>query len=242
MMKLVIFAVLGLCVGIGGGSAFAVMKAKTAHAAEVARTATTVADSLAKVQEVGDKHVASAGAPDSAGTAVDSSGAHAGGVSERNHAAADSPEHAVAKPGPAAVGTQTSAPTPSVASHDPPPVAPVTTSAKPGKSFDRALATVASNGTPTVAGSSFKPRPPALPAKPITIAPPAPGVTKVAKIFAAMPAKDAAKVLEQLGDNDIQSVLGGLNEKQAAAILQNFPTARAAAISKAALRSAMVKP
>lgn len=242
MMKLVIFAVLGLCVGIGGGSAFTVMKAKTAYAAEVARTAKTVADSLEKVQDVGGKHVASAGATDSARTAVDSSGTHAGGISEGTHATAGSPEHAVAKPGAAAAGAHATEPTPGVASHDPPPAAPVTTSAKPGKSFDRALATVESNGTPTVTGSSFKPRPPALPAKPIAIAPPAPGVTKVAKIFAAMPAKDAAKVLEQLDDNDIQSVLGGLNEKQAAAILQNFPTARAAAISKAALRSAMVKP
>ncbi len=68
---------------------------------------------------------------------------------------------------------------------------------------------------------------------------PAPGVEKVAKIFAAMPPKDAAMVLEQLEDSEVQSVISTLSEKQAAAILRNFPPARAATISKAVLRAAV---
>ena len=242
MMKLVIFALLGLCVGIGGGSAFTVMKAKTLFAADVARKAKTVADSLEKAQEQGSKHVASAVAPDSVGTAADSSGTHEGGASAGNHLEASAPEHVSGKPEAATSGSQATKSTPDESSHGSAATVPTKPITKPGKTFDRALATIESNGTPTVTGSTLRPRPPALPAKPMAIIPPSPGVTKVAKIFAAMPAKDAAKVLEQLDDHEVQSVLGGLNDKQAAAILQNFPTARAAAISKAALRSAMVKP
>jgi flagellar motility protein MotE (MotC chaperone) len=44
-------------------------------------------------------------------------------------------------------------------------------------------------------------------------------------------------VLEQLDDAEVQAVISSVSEKQAAAILQNFPPARAAVISKAVLRS-----
>ena len=66
MIKLILFAVVGLLVGIGGGSAVSVMNAKKVYAAEVSRRASIVADSIAKAEEEGAKHVAAtADHPDS---------------------------------------------------------------------------------------------------------------------------------------------------------------------------------
>jgi flagellar motility protein MotE (MotC chaperone) len=50
-----------------------------------------------------------------------------------------------------------------------------------------------------------------------------------------MPARDAAKVLEQMDDADIKQILSRLNDKKAAEILALIPSARVALISKAAL-------
>jgi flagellar motility protein MotE (MotC chaperone) len=48
--------------------------------------------------------------------------------------------------------------------------------------------------------------------------------------------------LEQLEDGEIQAIVGGLSDKQAAAILQALPPQRAAAISRAALRTGVREP
>lgn len=215
MMKLVIFAVLGLLVGIGGGSAVSVMNAKKAYAAHVAEKAALVADSLAKAEEEGTTHAAAdehEGAPEAT---VDSTAA------ETHVAAAES--------------------------HGPAPEAhpptPPTVKTAPPKGYSRAVQTVESNGAPgTVPRTASKPTPPAKPIPTAPAASPAPGAAKVAKIFAAMPPKDAAMVLEQLDDAEVQSVISSLSEKQAAAIMRNFPPQRAALISKAVLRSALAKP
>lgn len=213
MIKLILFAVVGLLVGIGGGSAVSVMQAKQVYAAEVSRRASVVADSIAKAEEEGAKHVAenhdladSASAHDSA--AIDSQVAQ--------ESAAHTTDAQPARP--------------------PRPIA-----TKPPTDYNRALQTVESNGAPgTVPKIVTRPAPPAKPIATAMTA--APGASKVAKIFAAMPPKDAATVLEQLDDAEVQSVISSLNEKQAAAILRNLPPARAALISKAVLRSALVKP
>jgi len=204
MMKLMILAVLGLLVGIGGGSAVSVMNAKKAFAADVARKASVVADSLAQAEEEGTAHAATdAHATDSAAT-PDTTAAE-------THVAATE-EHA-----------------------------PAPAKAPPPKPYSRAVQTVESNGAPgSVPRGGSKA---ALPPKPIPTAPAhAPGAAKVAKIFAAMPPKDAAMVLEQLDDTEVQSVIASLSEKQAAAILRNFPPPRAALISKGVLRAALAKP
>lgn len=57
-------------------------------------------------------------------------------------------------------------------------------------------------------------------------------------MFGAMQPKDAARVLEQMGDDDVRSILGSLSSKQQAAILGTFPTQRAATILQATLRTA----
>jgi hypothetical protein len=228
MIKVILFAVIGLLVGLGGGSAVSVMKAKKAYAADVAHKAQLVADSLAKAEEEGGKHVASKekGADSTAhdSTATDSAVVKGEGGKGAEHAP------------PTDVATH-DAPPPKVeaapAKHEPAPATP--------KTYSRAVKTVEANGT-RPEGTRTATRP-SLPPKPLPAAPVQPGAAKVAKIFAAMPPKDAAKVLEQLDDAEVQSVISAVSEKQAAAILQSFPPARAAAISKAVLRSHLpVKP
>jgi flagellar motility protein MotE (MotC chaperone) len=55
---------------------------------------------------------------------------------------------------------------------------------------------------------------------------------RVAKIFTSMDAKAAAKVLEQMNDNDVHIILGYVGAKQAAAILSALPPERVAKLSK----------
>ena len=237
MVKIIIFAVLGLVVGLGGGSAFSVMRAKKAFAADTAVRAKVVADSLAKLEEGGAKHAEKGPAHgDSTLAAADSATSEAGEATPHDaHTDAAKPEgEAEAK-----VGGE-----PAAAPHGATPTdTPAKSAGKAPRSFSRAVETVEAHGTPKSSAALSAVRLPALPPKPVpTTAQPAPGAAKVAKIFAAMPAKDAAKVLEQLDDSEVQAVLSNVSDKQAAAILQSFPATRAAAISKAVLRSALVKP
>lgn len=60
---------------------------------------------------------------------------------------------------------------------------------------------------------------------------------RLARTFGAMGSKDAARVLEQLSDADIGTVLGYLNERQAAGIMSNFDPERAARLGERALRN-----
>ncbi len=53
---------------------------------------------------------------------------------------------------------------------------------------------------------------------------------RLAKIFTAMQAKDAARVLGQMEDRDIRKVLSLMNDRQVAAILAALPAERAAAV------------
>jgi hypothetical protein len=59
---------------------------------------------------------------------------------------------------------------------------------------------------------------------------------RLSRIFAAMTPRDAAKVLQQLDDSDIVSIVGSLTEKQAAAVLMAMAPERAAVISRGTLR------
>lgn len=60
---------------------------------------------------------------------------------------------------------------------------------------------------------------------------------RLAKIFGAMQAKDAAKVLEQMTDSDIRAILGLMGDRQAAAIIATFPAQRAATIARGGSRA-----
>lgn len=59
---------------------------------------------------------------------------------------------------------------------------------------------------------------------------------ELAKLFASMQARDAAKVLEQMEDFEVQVILGALGNREAAAILSNLTPERAAVISRAVIR------
>jgi hypothetical protein len=59
---------------------------------------------------------------------------------------------------------------------------------------------------------------------------------RLSRIFAAMTPRDAAKVLQQLDDADVVSIVGSLTEKQAAAVLMAMAPERAAIISRGTLR------
>lgn len=60
---------------------------------------------------------------------------------------------------------------------------------------------------------------------------------KLAKMYAAMSPKEAARVLEQMDDPEVQAILGELRDRQAAAILSAMAPARAAAITRLAIRA-----
>lgn len=226
MLKLILFAVVGLVVGIGGGSAVSVMKAKQAYAADVARKAKLVADSLARAEEEGAKAVAHA-----AGDSTAHDGAGAAGDAAQAAEAAHAAEAAPARGAPHAAASRK----PATGDAGAPTATPGAATA--ARAYGRATQTVEANGGAAVRSAVAKP--PAPPARPLPDAAAAPGMAKVAKIFAAMPPKDAAKVLEQLDDIEVQGVISALAEKQAAAILQNFPAPRAALISKGVLRSVL---
>lgn len=220
MIKLIIFLVLGLAVGIGGGTAASVMKARKAFAAFEAGKAKAVADSIAKDAEhpKGDVATSEHGDPATDSVKVDSAVA--------SHDAPETPKtpekdaHGVPK---APVTAKAPAGGREPAAHAP---------AKPAKpsGTSKAVETVVAGG------STDRPRLAALPPKPAAAVIGTTQSEKVAKIFGQMPAKDAAKVLEQLDDNEVQAILTGLSAKQAAGIMQNLPAARAAAISKLVLR------
>ncbi len=61
------------------------------------------------------------------------------------------------------------------------------------------------------------------------------GATKLAKIFSAMQAEDAADVLQEMRDDEIEFILQHMSERQAAQILGLFEPARAAALSSVVL-------
>ncbi|MBK8250686.1 MAG: hypothetical protein IPK85_25300 [Gemmatimonadetes bacterium] len=214
-MKLALFAILGLLLGAGGGSAMAVMKAKKAFAAYDAKRAKVVADSI-------EHGMRPAGGADSTHAAATDSSHAAPDTAHGPAAVATAGDHG---PGPGAPPA-----TPSKAGADKHAPAPPDHAPAPARGRQRAVATVESNGGTTPRGK------PTLPVPAPRVTTPAPGSDKMGKIFGAMPAKDAARVLEQLSDPEVHDILRALSDKQAAGILQFLPAARAAAISKLALK------
>jgi hypothetical protein len=59
---------------------------------------------------------------------------------------------------------------------------------------------------------------------------------RLAKLFGAMQAREAARVLERMSDSDIQVVLNQLADRQAAGILSNLSPERAAQLTQVVLR------
>jgi hypothetical protein len=59
---------------------------------------------------------------------------------------------------------------------------------------------------------------------------------RLAKVFTAMEAKQAAKVLQHMEDADVQIILGYVGPRQAATIMAELPPERVAALSKRAMQ------
>ena len=60
---------------------------------------------------------------------------------------------------------------------------------------------------------------------------------RLAKVFTAMEAKQAAKVLQHMEDADVQIILGYVGPRQAASIMAELPPERVATLSKRALQA-----
>lgn len=60
---------------------------------------------------------------------------------------------------------------------------------------------------------------------------------RLARTFAAMSPRDAARVLELMSDSDVRTLMGYLNERQSAGILSNLSPSRAARLGELVLRS-----
>ncbi len=59
---------------------------------------------------------------------------------------------------------------------------------------------------------------------------------RIAKVFTSMDAKQAAKVLEHMTDNDVEIILGYVGPRQAASIMAALPPERVATLSKLAMQ------
>jgi hypothetical protein len=213
-MKIALVAVVGLVVGVGAGTAVGALKVKGQIMEERAQAA---ADSVAAGHDAPAVSYGSDGAvsvvlppdPDSASVPGDSV-AH-DSVSMVENDPTTEPEHAAPAEAPdeAAPGQEVVA-------------------AVPGDSAATAVGVPATGegGTPT---SASVPKRAAVPLNPE-------GAKKLAKIFGAMKAVDAAAVLAEMTDEEVQAVLGQMNDRIAAPILVNFPADRAAKLGREVLR------
>jgi hypothetical protein len=215
---LVIPAVLALVVGLAGSSGYAVMHARTEHAAQL-----VTLDSLAKAYT--DSVRADSAHADSLhgdSTHVDSLAADSLLAPTTDSIRALLDAHAGDDHAPAAPSTPASGAT-----------------AAPTTSKDAAA------GKTTILGAGTKPADSASTPKRDDLASAATAASRaiaesanetiperrLAKIFGAMSARDAAKVLEQMSDGDVRTILALMADRQAAAVLAALPASRAALIT-----------
>jgi hypothetical protein len=90
--------------------------------------------------------------------------------------------------------------------------------------------------------------PAAVAAPAAELAPPAPAAAspleteRVVRMFGTMKPQEAARVLEQMGDDEVRVLLGALSERKAGAILSSMPPQRAASISRPSLQNRRSTP
>ncbi len=173
MIRMILFVVVGLLAGLGAGTGFAVIKAKSAFASDSARRAKAVSDSLAE-------HTAAppASNADAAVEHVDSAD-----ESHEDRSMASTPP-AGSRPSPATAAPERKTGAPQEASRH--------AGAEPAAAAGGPASPAASSAPGTTA------RPPVTTAASVgdDVAQP----RRISRIFAAMPARDAAKVLAQMDD------------------------------------------
>ena len=230
MLRLIMPFAVGLLAGLGGTSALAVTRAK--EAAKHAVPAKAASDSTHA-----DSTRSAAHAP-SAPTADTTHAATAAAPPDSAHA---DPAHAAAEPAvkPTAAGSHASA-KPTAKSAPARAPAPTVAQTRGGHDARDTRAGTTSDTTPD-AKAGATPRLPGLEVVERLAAASAddakvPAERRLAKYFGAMPAKDAAKILEQMDDRDVQTILSFVGDRQAAAILGSLSPQRAASIGRASLR------
>ena len=206
MGKLIVPLIIGLLMGVSGGGFFSVYQAGKAHASAVA-----------DAQKRGLKPASDSthAATDSAGIS-DTTAAHGGG------------DHTATEPSTAEPTTATAAAPAAAAAHAPAahaPAAQATETHTPVVTKPSATPAIAAPVAPAKQGA-----PPNDDAA--TAAATQAHQRRLAKIFATMGPKDAARVLGQMNDHDVGIILGLLSDRQTAAILTNLPAPRAAALSQ----------
>lgn len=231
-MRILLIGVGALLLGVGGG---AYVSASRAAAPLVEELKAARADSLAALGEDGHGEEHPTEAPDDAeaeatadqGPAPDRS--HDDDGTEGTHAQASSAE---GQGGPAGPGRTTAETGPSAAQPG----------GAPSGAADGSGAGAETGGLPSAARSGPQgPTPGARPAGGSTdagsavTAPDPEASRKLARIFGAMRPGDAAAVLTEMTNAEVEAILLTLSERQAAAILGNFEPDRAAGLSRAVL-------
>jgi hypothetical protein len=241
MKKLLIPVLIAVLAGVGGGSGFAYMRASKAYVAD----STQLADSLKAHPPAAQDSLA----PDSSAHAATPS-VHVPTTEVLPMTPADSIRaveesraslHGATKglpdaAPPAPVTADPKSPDPKHATTKPDPKHPEPTAVDPKHAAPVAPADAPKPGSTTASVANIvrdarnEAMNTALPEQ------------RLSKIFAAMSAKDAAKVMEQMPDADVRAILAMMSDRTAAAVLSQFPAARAAAITKGATRAPESKP
>lgn len=214
-MKVVIFAAAGLVAGLGGGTAWRALQVKTEVEARYIAAADSAAAALA--DSLAAAHAASA---------PDEGGAHDGGV----HESAADPGHESGTEG----------------AHDADPGQVEVAggaSGEAGAGDEEAAVGEAqaeeeegAGGGPDATGEEEA----AAPESQASQADDGPagteeGARRLARVFSAMRPNDAARVLAELSDPEVEAILLRLGDRQAGQILSTFPAERAAVLSRRVL-------
>ena len=218
-MKLLIPVIIAVLAGVGGGSGFAYMRTAKAFVADSVQRADSIkAHPPAKVAAT-KSHAdsnATPGAESVPMTPADSLRAlEATRAGTHGAAGADTAHGAKAASAPVATGK---------------PTAANSGSAKPDSSATPPAVKATTDLADLVRAARNDAMSTALPEQ------------RLAKIFAAMSPKDAAKVMDQMPDTDVRSILALMSDRSAAAVLSQFTPVRAATITKGASHATGSKP
>lgn len=231
MKKLLIPVLIAVFAGVGGGSGFAYVRASKTYVAD----STRIADSL------------KAHPP----AAHDSSAHDSSAVAATAHAAADSGvavEHVPMTPADSIRALEAARASLNSATRNAPKALP-----------DSATPAHAPTSTPPApkAGEHAAPAAHTEPSKPGAATASAATLIRdarndamntplpeqrLAKIFAAMSPKDAAKVMDQMPDADVRQILALMSDRSAAAVLSQFSPTRAATITNGAAHTPVKTP
>lgn len=225
MKKLLIPVIIAVLAGVGGGSGFSYMRASKAY----------IADSLQRVDSLKAHPPAahdSSAAADSAHADADAHSADS--VSLEEHLPMTPADSIRALSAARQSLRSATAGVPDAKDHAPAKGTADATHKGDSKSESKSEKSDGKNGTAAVAEVVRAARNEAM----TTTLP----EQRLAKIFSAMSAKDAAKVMEQMPDSDVRSILSLMNDRSAAALLAQFSPVRAAAITKGAIRANGEKP